>query len=264
MYRTYCDTSFDWTLRDDSEHAILPRVALRRVGTHRDDYFTREPREGQKQPSCLRNPSTEGQWCCRNDPTGPLPTLFVAAMQRMSPPPSVVVVHYGSHWHDWERGNHSARWYEHDVRQLVSNLTAYSEWYTRREGSRPLLLVRDNFPQHFDTPSGDGSFERRKEWGDLRSHDRCKPIVWWRPASIGPWSLNHRAYPIVSDAAPAVQWLGGGFESLAPRHETHLKGAASPMGHLDDCTHHCYSPLLWEPALDHFYRAVNLWDRGAE
>ena len=63
-----------------------------------------------------------------------------------------------------------------------------------------------------------------------------------------------------------VQYLGGGgFEALAQRHDVHQVPAIGKLGRpdsLSDCTHHCYSPLLWDPVLEPFYRVFERWGGG--
>ena len=268
-----CDERFDWELRDPD--SALPSVSFRETQMNRDDYITRDSGRERKIPTCLRQAemwglerlrSREAQRCCEQDPTAPVPAVLIAAMQSAHPPPSVVLVHYGNHWHDRERGNESMRWYEHDVEHLLGNLSLYSTWYSQQKGSggrRPLLLFRENFPQHFATLEHDGSNENWRLAAARRpeKHSRkCEPIRWWLPTNVGARSLNERASRLVNNVQPVVQWLGGGFEPLAWRYDVHLNGTTS----LADCTHHCYSPFLWEPVLDAFYRKVDAWAGSSE
>lgn len=109
------------------------------------------------------------------------------------------------------------------------------------EASTPPLIWLDPLPQHFDTPTGSGLFHERVVGAKACAAISNLSAAAWRGTLFEAWAseaivrLNNRT----SHRRPFA-YLRHAFETFAARHDLHAMGA-------NDCTHFCYSPMLYAP-----------------
>jgi len=216
-----------------------------------------------------------GSLCC----TDGIETQMAALTRFMAKfEPHIVVANFGIHWHGRQVADGT---YSRDVRTLVLAMVDYGAERLRRS-SQPLLLYRETLPQHFPNLRRDGSFEGfDSENGSVcssivlgRSCDSLSPEVAASSSDASPATLNCLATRVLSDGAGSranvdplsqmrlVPQLLPQLAAFAARLDAHM--GYSPLGVRReglrptalDCTHWCYSPLLWDAALGPFYRAV--------
>lgn len=182
--------------------------------------------------------------CCIG--AGP-PLAYLQAVLR-SLQPQIVVANYGVHWHG--RQTSRAGTYARHITRLLDVLTNYSMQRRLQTGRRPLVVLRETLPQHFQTAWGDGAWDGPEQTGD------CGPIKNRKP-NAGPRTFNLLAERAVRmhPHGVHVELLKGEFDAMLPRHDAHHQSG--------DCTHFCYAPLLWEPALRPFYMALLRWRQQA-
>ena len=158
------------------------------------------------------------------------------------------MANFGIHWHGPEGREPSP--YADDVKHLLELMRGYAEMtdLPLREGTAaPLLHYRETPPQHFESRNGGGSYDARIMRGPT-ARAVCAPLR-ASTTNVGPQSLNRIALAAVR-ALPgrSVRWLPA-FEALSSRSDAHTVER-------HDCTHWCYSPLLWDPVLAPFYEEV--------
>lgn len=216
-----------------------------------------------------------GSLCC----TDGIETQMAALTRFMAKfEPHIVVANFGIHWHVRHVTDGT---YSRDVRTLVLAMVHYGAERVRRS-SQPLLLYRETLPQHFPNLRRDGSFEGFvSENGSVcssitldRSCDSLSPEVAASSNAASAATLNCLAARVLSDGAGSrvnvdplsqmrrVPQLLPQLAALAARQDAHM--GYFPLGVRReglrptalDCTHWCYSPLLWDAALGPFYRAV--------
>lgn len=216
-----------------------------------------------------------GLLCC-NDGIETQMAALTRFMNRFDP--HIVVANFGIHWHGRQVADGT---YSRDVGKLLVAMVAYGAERIQRS-SQPLLLYRETLPQHFPTLRRDGSFEGfYSENGSVcscitagRSCDSLSPEVAASSNDASPATLNCLATRVLSHGAGGssnVSLLSQmrlepqvlpQFDAFASRLDAHI--GYSPLGVRPqglrptalDCTHWCYSPLLWDAALGPFYRAV--------
>ena len=165
--------------------------------------------------------------------------------------PDIVIAQMGIHWH-------TVPSFRSDVSDMVKALGQYA---TLNSGS--LILFLESLPQHFDAP--DGSYDGwRANVNVNRSAFLCPPLNLTRvqtdqlvgdDMSVGIYNLNQIARREV-EVTEGVHWLpANSGAAFAVRHDAH-KGATKCCSKHTDCSHYCYSPDLWRPALDPFYSQV--------
>lgn len=186
--------------------------------------------------------------CCRGD----APPVQALAKFLRSRHPHIVVANYGVHWHGKQLPGGE---YYNDTARLLATLNEYAAERAKAKASAPLLLLRETFPQHFDGGSYDTGGGSRRTWSGCTDvpYDQVQP-------GVGPVAFNQLARAALRSSSQgalggggrpaAVRFYGRAFRALVPRKEAHLEGP----GH--DCTHWCYSPLLWDPVLAPFYEEV--------
>ena len=140
-------------------------------------------------------------------------------------------------------GLHSAHNTTHQGIQMkrIQDVVEQEQQQRRSKSHDLCLLWRRTTPQHFPTTSGSGRYEERwKNWTNNEQIQRevgCQPIPnpWIHPSN-GPMDVvRHQSsmtIPTVVDFTSILQ----------DAHSYH-----SPV--LKDCTHYCYTPLLWSPML---------------
>ena len=180
--------------------------------------------------------------CCQ----GSDPPLHALSKLLRSQQPHIVVANYGVHWHGEQL--QGGEYYNHTA-ALLATLTEYAGERARDKVSAPLLLLRETFPQHFRG----GSYDHTNREGGRGSG--CVDVG-YDPVrdGYGPAAFNQLAKAAVSAsqaAGGAVRMYGRAFRALVPRRDAHPPAVL-------DCTHWCYSPLLWDPVLAPFYEEVVL------
>jgi hypothetical protein len=200
--------------------------------------------------------------------TSPPLGYLTRVLQRLRP--HVVVANYGLHWHGAQTQHVGS--YSRDVTALVSTLAAYGTelaasptWHD----APPLTVLLDTPPQHYVTPQGDGSFDTRERGrsspgSSCASHLNAAAL---QTTSHGPAAFNRLAQQAVLDhhhgRAPRASnatspiWLPAAFAPLLERPDAHaIPDHTAEMLSAVDCSHICYSPLLWDAQLAPFYCAV--------
>ena len=139
--------------------------------------------------------------------------------------------------------------YNIDVGRLVEQLQAYGA----KRRPTPLLLYRETPPQHFPGKEGGGSYDTRTVHGaNSRVYSPLGSDV--LSQDVGPQGLNRIACEVVgASRAKGVHWLPA-WDMLAARADAHGWSASRPVrtpGTVTtwDCTHWCYSPLLFDATL---------------
>ena len=176
--------------------------------------------------------------------------------------PHIVVASYGIHWNLNGQSQAVAEGqYFEDVSTMLRTLTEYGVKAASRqdaEGKPPLLLMVDVPPQHYASPTRDGGFD-----APGANHSApCRRISWsshatLRAAPFGPAIYNRLGHAAVRAAMPtSVRWLESSFEAFVQRPDAHvIEGHVLKDGR-KDCSHNCYSPLLWDAVLSPFYHAA--------
>ena len=211
------------------------------------------------------DPQQTAASCCDNGSSargGQIPLL--ANMLRVQRP-VIVVANFGVHWHyEQLKGGELSK----ATAALLGTLVAYGKERARdRSALPPLLLFRETFPQHFPTPGGGyESSPGHKWWDDAEAVDmaRCTPFRVGPRVGFGPAAFNSVGLAEVrqlrnESAAVRVRMLPA-FARYVRRSDAHVDCRAIPRKDCNirpDCTHWCYSPLLWDAALAPFYDAVN-------
>lgn len=168
--------------------------------------------------------------------------------------PDIVITQMGVHWHSVEK-------YSQDTSVMISALQNYSIF-----NKHSLLLFLESLPQHFDTPSGDGSFTDFKLGTDRNpwkcfsqnlTNEQQSVLISKNSTSVGILNLNHIAKMKV-ETSPGVNWLSTNSRAFSKRDDAH-KGATKCCAKHRDCTHYCYSHYLWEPAIEPFFFSLFKW-----
>ena len=178
--------------------------------------------------------------------------------------PNIVIVQMGVHWHTVPK-------FRADHSEMLSALANYSAAMTNSSSdseSSPLVLFLESLPQHFDAPAGDGSYDDFHAVQATRTPFQCFPLnqslieadllLQDNSTSVGMHNFNRIAKKSV-DQTPGVQWLTSNSRAYARRNDGH-NGATRCCARHTDCTHFCYSPHLWQPAIDPFLLAVDHWN----
>ena len=167
--------------------------------------------------------------------------------------PDIVIAQMGVHWHAVPR-------FQTEMREMVTALGNYSAL-----NPNSLVLFLESLPQHFDMP--DGSYDGLLT-ATNRSKFTCLPLNSSRiqsdllkplgdSMSVGMHNFNQLARSTV-ESTEGVQWLPANSGAIAARPDAH-QGATNCCARHTDCTHYCYSPHLWQPAIDPFYLAMDSW-----
>jgi len=185
--------------------------------------------------------------------TGPISLQLEKVM------PDIVIVQMGVHWHQVQE-------FRADHLEMLSAVANYSAAMSDAESS-PLALFLESLPQHFDTPSGDGSYDDFHAVQSTRVSFQCFPLnqslieadllLKDNSTSVGMHNFNRMAKHSVKQTS-GVQWLTSNSKVYADRNDGH-KGATRCCARHSDCTHFCYSPHLWQPAVEPFLLAVDRW-----
>ena len=216
---TYCDATPSKLFNASALDAAAPHVAFFSLHTG----------------ICMHPPHSE---CCHGE--APPVRALVRFLQAFKP--DIVVTNYGVHWHGQQTETEGS--YRHDVAHLITAL----DHYGRGRDRVPLAVgMLETFPQHFPGPLGDGSFDTR----DPR--DGCAPLSLGKTGrnfTKGPLAMNRLLRQAV-ESRPSLHVnisVLPVFNAFASRYDAHHSQS--------DCTHLCYSALLWDAALLPFYKLV--------
>jgi len=132
---------------------------------------------------------------------------------------------------------------------------------------RSIVLFLESLPQHFDT--FDGSYAALGLTVNA-SRSECFPLGMnhkrqdkHKTGGLGVHRLNAIAKEILRHSNNNqwhnhnVRWLSSNAHAFDVRHDGHDNARNFPQ--FKDCTHYCYSPNLWQPAIDPFYKALADW-----
>ena len=142
--------------------------------------------------------------------------------------------------------------YEDDLGHLLRRLRAHER---RVEEGRPppRVLLMESVVQHFPESGGTGLWDAARKY--KRCHRQCAPLgdeqaLDWRNAALHRVAARE-GFDVPSQVVPLASLL-------RPLHGLHhnLKGCGP------DCTHYCYSPVLWSALLDGVYRRIVNGARG--
>lgn len=180
--------------------------------------------------------------------TGPI------SLQLDATRPDIVLAQMGVHWH-------TVPTFRAENAAMVSALGNYSA-----ANPTALVLFLESLPQHFDSPAGDGSYDGFIS-AKNRSNFHCPPLdasqiesdllLGDNSTSVGMHNIN-RIAKLHVEHTPGVQWLTSNSHAFARRNDGH-DGASDCCSRHADCTHFCYSPHLWRPAVEPFLLAVENW-----
>ena len=203
------------------------------------------------------------QQCC---PGGnPISRTGPISFQLEEMRPNIVIVQMGVHWHTVPN-------FRADHLEMLSALANYSAAMTNSSSDSepsPLVLFLESLPQHFDAPAGDGSYDdfHAVEEKTIFTRFHCFPLnqslieadllLQDNSTSVGMHNFNRIAKKSV-EQTPGVQWLTSNSRAYASRNDGHA-GATRCCKRHADCTHFCYSPHLWQPAIEPFLLAVDHW-----
>ena len=167
--------------------------------------------------------------------------------------PDIVIAHLGVHYH-------SVSNFPTVLNKMLMALGNYSAL-----NPNTLVLFLKSLPQHFDSPNGSGSYDGFHQAVN-RSAWQCYPLNSSQigidlllgdiSVSTGMHNFNRIARRAVEEMQGGVQWLSSNSVIMGFRHDGHT-GVQYPR--YTDCTHFCYAPNLWQPAIDPFYHAVDDW-----
>ena len=169
--------------------------------------------------------------------------------------PDIVIAQMGVHFH-------SISSFQTVLDEMLMMLGNYSV-----VNPDSLVLFLESLPQHFDSPDGSGSFDGF-EGAVNRSAWQCLPLnstqieddllLGDASVSVGIHNFNRIARRAVEETKGAVHWLSSNSDVMGLRNDGH-KGATGCCRRHTDCTHLCYAPNLWQPAIDPFYNALKGW-----
>ena len=177
------------------------------------------------------------------------PTGTVIGDARVS---SAILVSLGTHANT---PNQIRQIFESDMLPLLSTVTKALASKSSANARPARLLWLDSPPQHFATKTGSGSF------GDAVSESgTCAPITdtrlaGWRNAAFAAWSKPWRGSLGAAWAAVPT------FDIFFDRHDLHVtyysgRTEQNRKGMKWDCTHFCFSPLLYVPVWERAARAL--------
>lgn len=202
-------------------------------------------------PNDLCPPSYKTQLhkqCCPHN--HPISRTGAISVKLNETKPNIVILQMGVHYH-------TVSSFQAALREMLMTLENYSAMNVG-----PLVLFLESLPQHFDSPDGDGSYDGFHSAAN-RSAWTCTPLNSSQIESdlrVGMHNFNQIARRAV-EQTPGLKWLPSNGEAFAFQHDGHA-GATKCCARHTDCTHYCYSPNLWQPAIDPFYVAVNGWFRA--